>query len=104
MEHRFLGGSGLKVPVITLGTGTFGGAGEFFRGFGALDTTGATRLVDIRLDPRVTTLQAADAYAGGQAEQILGAALAGRRSRALISTKGTFRSGSGANDVGSSRH
>jgi aryl-alcohol dehydrogenase-like predicted oxidoreductase len=104
MEHRFLGGSGLKVPVITLGTGTFGGAGEFFRGFGNVDTAAATRLVDICLEAGVTMFDTADVYSAGQAEQILGAALAGRRSRALISTKGAFRSGSGPNDIGSSRH
>jgi aryl-alcohol dehydrogenase-like predicted oxidoreductase len=104
MEHRTLGGSGLKVPVLTLGTGTFGGAGEFFRGFGAVDATAATRLVDICLDAGVTMFDSADVYSGGLAEQILGQAIAGRRDRVLISTKGTFRSGAGANDLGSSRH
>jgi aryl-alcohol dehydrogenase-like predicted oxidoreductase len=104
MEHRILGGSGLVVPVLTLGTGTFGGAGEFFRGFGGLDAAAATRLVDICLDAGLTMFDSADVYSAGQAEQILGQALAGRRDRALISTKGTFRTGSGPNDVGSSRH
>jgi aryl-alcohol dehydrogenase-like predicted oxidoreductase len=30
MEYRQLGGSGLKVPVLTLGTGTLGGKGDLF--------------------------------------------------------------------------
>jgi aryl-alcohol dehydrogenase-like predicted oxidoreductase len=104
MEQRILGGSGLKVPVLTLGTGTFGGTGEFFRGFGGLDAAAATRLVDICLDAGLTMFDSADIYSGGHAEQILGQALAGRRHRALISTKGTFRAGPGPNDIGSSRH
>ena len=37
MEHRLLGRSGLKVPVLTLGTATFGGRGEFFEAFGTVD-------------------------------------------------------------------
>ncbi len=31
MEFRQLGGSGFKVPVLSLGTGTFGGGNEFFK-------------------------------------------------------------------------
>src|SRR4030095_8706803 len=43
-------------------------------------------------------------YSAGQAEEILGQTIKGRRDRVLISTKGTFRAGPGPNDVGSSRH
>jgi aryl-alcohol dehydrogenase-like predicted oxidoreductase len=46
----------------------------------------------------------ADIYSAGLAEEILGQAIKGRRDRVIISTKGTFRSGSGPNDVGSSRY
>ena len=45
----------------------------------------------------------ADVYSDGQAEEILGKAIAGRRDRVLISTKASFRHGTGPNDVGSSR-
>lgn len=104
MEHRLLGRSGFKVPVLSLGTGTFGGKGEFFGGFGAVGVDEAKRLVDTCLDHGVTMFDSADVYSGGAAEEILGNALKGRRARALISTKGTFATGGGPNDVGSSRH
>jgi aryl-alcohol dehydrogenase-like predicted oxidoreductase len=104
MEFRQLGGSGFKVPVLSLGTGTFGGGNEFFRGFGTSDIKEATRLVDISLDAGMNMFDSADIYSGGMAEEMLGQALKGRRERAIISTKATFRAGTGPNDVGSSRH
>jgi aryl-alcohol dehydrogenase-like predicted oxidoreductase len=104
MQYRQLGASGLKVPVLSLGTGTFGGAGEFFKGFGSSDVTEATRLVDIALEAGLNMFDSADIYSHGLAEEILGHAIKGRRDQVLISTKSTFRFGNGANDVGASRH
>ncbi len=104
MENRQLGGSGLKVPVLSLGTGTFGGGGELFKAWGATDVAEASRLIDICLDSGLTMFDSADIYSKGMAEEILGAAIKGRRDQVLISTKATFRSGAGPNDVGSSRH
>jgi aryl-alcohol dehydrogenase-like predicted oxidoreductase len=104
METRFLGGSGLKVPVLSLGTGTFGGRTEFFKAWGASGPEAATRLVDVCLEAGLNFFDSADIYSQGQAEEVLGHAIRGRRDKLLISTKGTFRSGPGANDVGSSRH
>ncbi|MBI3830699.1 MAG: aldo/keto reductase [Planctomycetes bacterium] len=103
MEYRPLGGSGLKVPVLTFGTGTFGGKGEFFKAWGASDVAEATRIVDVCLEAGLTMFDSADVYSSGAAEEILGQALKGRRDQVLISTKGTFRAGAGPNDVGSSR-
>ena len=103
MEYRFLGGSGFKVPVLTFGTGTFGGGNEFFKAWGASDVAEATRLVDVCLEAGVTMFDSADGYSLGMAEEILGQAIRGRRDKVLISTKGTFRVGQGPNDVGSSR-
>jgi aryl-alcohol dehydrogenase-like predicted oxidoreductase len=103
MEYRQLGGSGLKVPALSLGTGTFGGGGEFFKAWGASDVAEATRLVDICLDAGLNMFDSADIYSHGMAEEILGQSLKGRRDRVLISTKATFRAGQGPNDVGSSR-
>ncbi|MFZ5445708.1 MAG: aldo/keto reductase [Myxococcota bacterium] len=104
MDCRLLGGSGLKVPVLSLGTGTFGGSNEFFKGFGSADLAQATRMVSRCLEAGVTMFDSADVYSGGLAEELLGKALAGRRHEALISTKATFRFGKGPNDTGSSRH
>ena len=103
MEYRLLGGSGIKVPVLSLGTGTFGGGNEFFKAWGASDVAEATRLVDICLDAGLTMFDSADIYSAGIAEEILGQAIKGRRDKVIISTKGTFRNGDGPNDVGSSR-
>lgn len=104
MEHRQLGASGLKVPVITFGTGTFGGQGELFKHWGSTDVNEATRLIDVCLDAGVSMFDSADIYSNGLAEEILGAAIKGRREKLLISTKATFRAGAGPNDVGSSRY
>jgi aryl-alcohol dehydrogenase-like predicted oxidoreductase len=106
MEFRTLGRSGLKVPVLSYGTGTFGGGNEFFKAWGASDVAEATRLVDICLEAGVNLFDTADVYSDGLSETILGKAIAGRRDEVLISTKATFRMGgqTGPNDLGSSRY
>ena len=104
MENRILGRSGFSVPVLCMGTATFGGTSEFFKAWGSTDVAEATRLVDICLEAGVTMFDSADGYSGGAAEEILGQAIRGRRDKVLISTKATFRRGDGPNDVGSSRH
>lgn len=103
MEHRLLGGSGLKVPVLSLGTGTFGGKGELFAAWGDTDTKQATRMVDMALEQGINFLDTADVYSNGLSEQIVGEVMKGRRDQFLISTKATFSMGQGPNDVGSSR-
>jgi len=103
MEYRQLGRSGFKVPALTFGTGTFGGKGDFFGAWGASDVAEASRLLDICLEAGVTMFDSADVYSGGASEEVLGGAIKGRRDKVLISTKATFRSGDGPNDVGSSR-
>jgi aryl-alcohol dehydrogenase-like predicted oxidoreductase len=103
MEYRQLGGSGFRVPELTFGTATFGGGNEFFKAWGASDVAEASRLVDICLEAGLTMFDSADTYSNGLAETILGQAIKGRRHNVLISTKATFRSGDGPNDVGSSR-
>ena len=103
MEYRQLGGSGLRVPALCLGTGTFGGSNEFFKTWGAVGVEDATRLVDICLEAGLNFFDSADVYSDGMAEEVLGAAIKGRRDQVLISTKATFRNGPSPNDVGSSR-
>jgi aryl-alcohol dehydrogenase-like predicted oxidoreductase len=104
MEYRQLGGSGLKVPALSFGTGTFGGGNEFFRAWGSSDVAEASRLIDMCLEAGVNLFDTADVYSNGLSEEILGKAIAGRRDNVLISTKATFRMGEGPNDLGSSRY
>lgn len=104
MEYRRLGASGFKVPALSFGTGTFGGKGALFEAWGKTDVGEARRLIDICLEAGVTLFDSADIYSAGAAEAILGEAIKGRRDQVLLSTKATFRSGDGANDVGSSRY
>jgi aryl-alcohol dehydrogenase-like predicted oxidoreductase len=102
MEYRKLGNSGFKVPVLTLGTGTFGTSGVM-KAWGSSDDAEATRLIDICIEAGLTMFDSADVYSGGRSEEVLGVAIKGKRDKVVISTKGTFRTGPGANDVGSSR-
>jgi len=103
MEYRILGGSGLKVSALSFGTGTFAGSNEFFKAWGSTDVAEARRLLDICFEAGVNLFDTADIYSYGQSEEVLGKALEGKRDKALISTKATFRFGDGPNDVGSSR-
>ncbi len=104
MEYRQLGRSGLKVPVFSLGTGTFGGTSEFFKTWGNTGVEEATRLVDVCLEAGLNFFDTADVYNSGDAEEILGKAIRGRRDQVLVSTKATFTMGPGPNDKGSSRY
>ncbi len=104
MEFRQLGGSGFKVPVLSFGTGTFGGGGEFFKAWGSSGVEEATRLVDVCLEAGLNMFDSADVYSHGMAEEILGKAIQGRREKVIISTKATFPMSDAPNDMGSSRH
>lgn len=104
MEYRQLGYSGLKVPVLSFGTGTFGGGTEFFRAWGTTDVQEATRLIDICLEAGLNLFDTADVYSAGMAEEILGEAIKGRRDKVLVATKASFRTGPTVNDLGNSRH
>ena len=103
MEYRQLGASGLRVPALSFGTGTFGGQGPLFSAWGQSDETEARRLIDICLDAGVTLFDTADVYSGGASEEILGAAIRGRRDAVLISTKSGLPMGDGPQEWGVSR-
>jgi len=104
MEFRQLGNSGLQVPVLCFGTGTFGGGNEFFRAWGETDVAEATQLIDICMAAGVNFFDTANVYSQGLSEQILGKAIQHLpRESVLISTKATFQFGEGPNNVGSSR-
>jgi len=104
MEYRNLGASGLKVPALSFGTGTFGGEGPLFSAWGNSSVADARRLIDICLEAGVTLFDTADVYSNGSSEEVLGAAIKGRRDKLLISTKTSLPAGDGPEDAGSSRH
>jgi aryl-alcohol dehydrogenase-like predicted oxidoreductase len=103
MEWRQLGRSGLKVPVLSFGAGTFGGQGPLFSAWGNTDAKGARRLVDICLEAGVNMFDTADVYSAGESERVLAEAVKGRRDQIILSTKTTLPMGDGPNDAGSSR-
>jgi aryl-alcohol dehydrogenase-like predicted oxidoreductase len=103
MEYRQLGSSGLRVPALSFGTGTFGGTGPLFGAWGQSDTAEARRLIDVSLDAGVTLFDTADVYSEGASEKVLGEAIRGRRDAVLISTKTGLPMGDGPQDWGASR-
>jgi aryl-alcohol dehydrogenase-like predicted oxidoreductase len=103
MEYRRLGSSGLKVPVLSFGAGTFGGSGPLFGAWGTTDSAEARRLIDICLEAGVNLFDTADVYSNGASETVLGEAIKGRRQDLLLSTKMSLPMGEGPNDAGSSR-
>lgn len=103
MEYRRVGDSGLIVPELSFGAGTFGGSGPLFGNWGTTDVTEASRLIDICLDAGLTMFDTADVYSDGASEEVLGAALKGRRDEVLISTKAGLPMGEGPQDAGTSR-
>jgi len=107
MEYRTLGRSGLKVPELCFGTGTFGAGNEFFKAWGETSEDEAKKLIDICMEAGCNFFDTADIYSDGASETMLGGAIAHlKREDVLISTKATFRQGNltGPNDVGSSRY
>jgi aryl-alcohol dehydrogenase-like predicted oxidoreductase len=74
-----------------------------FSAWGNSSVAEAQRLIDICLDAGATLFDTADVYSNGAAEEVLGAAIKGRRDRLLISTKTSLPMGDGPDDAGSSR-
>ncbi len=103
MEFRRLGASGLKVPVLSFGAGTFAGKGPLFGAWGNTDADEARRLLDICLEAGLNLFDTADVYSDGASEEVLGEAIRGRRDKVLISTKTALPMGEGPNDAGASR-
>jgi aryl-alcohol dehydrogenase-like predicted oxidoreductase len=104
MEYRQLGNSGLRVSVLTMGTMSFGGGGDF-AAVGNTDVAGARRQFDLCKDAGVNLIDTADVYSDGRSEEIVGEALGDSRDDWLIATKVRFpMSPGGPNDAGLSRH
>jgi aryl-alcohol dehydrogenase-like predicted oxidoreductase len=101
MEYRRVGESGLVVSELSFGAATFGGVGDFFGAWGDTGVDAARRIVDIALEAGITLFDTADVYSDGASEEVLGAALRGRRDDVLISTKAALPTG--PHDWGTSR-
>jgi aryl-alcohol dehydrogenase-like predicted oxidoreductase len=80
MSHRRMGRSGLKVPAVGLGCGSTTFAGR-------ADQATATNIIARALDLDINFFDTAETYAEGRSETLLGRALVGRRSQAIIATK-----------------
>jgi len=94
MIHRRLGSSGLMVSVVGLGCNNFGTR---------IDAQATASVVHAALDHGVNLFDTADVYGAGLSEEMLGAALRGRRDEAVIATKFAIPMGTGPNDRGGSR-
>ena len=103
MEYRQLGNSGLKVSVLTMGTMTFGGKGNFAK-VGNLQVDEVRKLIDIVADAGVNLIDTANVYSGGGSEELIGEAMGHKRKPGmLIATKARYPMGEGPNDRGLSR-
>ena len=98
MEYRRLGNSGLMVSVLTMGTMTFGGKGNFAK-IGNLQLNEVRRLIDIVADAGVNLIDTANVYSGGASEEMIGEAMPTRKAGMLIATKARFAMGRGPNDL-----
>jgi aryl-alcohol dehydrogenase-like predicted oxidoreductase len=103
MEYRQLGRSGLKTSVLSMGTMTFGGGGQFAN-VGSTTVEDARRQIELCLEAGVNLVDTADVYSGGLSEQIVGEVLQHRRDQVLLASKVRFPMGPGPNDAGLSRH
>src|SRR5271166_5359032 len=93
VEYRQLGNSGLKVSVLTMGTMTFGGKGNFAK-VGNVSLDEVRRLIDMVADAGVNLIDTANVYSGGASEELLGEAMGAKRKPGmLIATKARFAMG-----------
>jgi aryl-alcohol dehydrogenase-like predicted oxidoreductase len=102
MEYVPLGKSGMKVSRYILGTLTFAGTNGF-EALGSIDVAQGKRLIDIAIDAGVNAFDTANLYSNGDAETVLGQALAGRRNKVLLFSKGRSKVEDGPNGGGASR-
>jgi aryl-alcohol dehydrogenase-like predicted oxidoreductase len=102
MEYVKLGDSGLLVSKLVFGTLTFAGTKQF-EAVGSTVGEAARRQVDAALAAGVNAFDTANLYSYGDAERVLGEALAGRRHQSLIFTKAGFPVSDNPNDRGATR-
>lgn len=103
MLYSRLGQSGLIVSRLAFGAMTFAKGQADTPTLYKVGAALADELVGVALEAGVNFFDTADAYADGQSEELLGAALKGRRNEAIIATKVGFRSGAALTQSGLSR-
>ena len=96
MEYRTLGRTGMQVSTFALGTMVLGA-------WGNPDHDECERVVRTALDAGINVVDTADVYAFGESEEIVGAALAGRRDEVILATKFHNPMGEDVNQRGNSR-
>src|SRR3982074_190614 len=95
MRRRVLGGTGMSVGVFALGTMMFGAMGN-------ADHDESVRMIHTALDAGINFVDTADVYSAGEAEEIVGKALKGRRDEVVLATKFALPMGPDANHKGGS--
>jgi aryl-alcohol dehydrogenase-like predicted oxidoreductase len=103
MTYTRMGNSGLVVSRLALGTMTFTHGSNWIPGVAKVGLNDAQRMVDVALDGGINFFDAADGYSNGEAEDILGKTLKGKRNDAVICTKLGFRQSDRITDAGLSR-
>jgi aryl-alcohol dehydrogenase-like predicted oxidoreductase len=96
MTYRPLGGTGMQVSTQCLGTMMLGEIGN-------PDHEDGARIIHAALDGGINFVDTADMYSAGESEEIVGAALRGKRDEVVLSTKVHFQMGDGVNRSGNSR-
>jgi aryl-alcohol dehydrogenase-like predicted oxidoreductase len=96
MRYRTLGTTGVRVSELCLGAMMLGG-------WGNTDHDDCIRIVHAAHDAGINFVDTADVYGGGESEQILAKALAGRRDDIVLATKCHLPMGDEPNHQGSSR-
>src|SRR5664279_2019323 len=96
MEHRQLGCTGVSVSQLCLGAMMFGA-------WGNTDHDESIRIIHHALDAGINFVDTADVYARGESEEIVGAALKGRRDSVVLATKVHGTMGEDPNEFGNSR-
>ena len=98
---RFLGGTGVRVSVLCLGTMTFG---KNQWQMGNMTLPEVKEAIKLCLDAGVNFIDTADVYSYGESEDLLGQAIQGIRKDLIIATKVRMRMSDKPNDIGLSRH
>ncbi|TQR31032.1 aldo/keto reductase [Brevibacillus brevis] len=95
MKYYRLGGSGLKVSALGLGTNSFGGRA---------DEQTSVNIIHTAIENGITFIDTANIYTQTESERIIGLALEGKRNEVVLATKAGLVKGEGPNQRGSSRY